>query len=150
VVKQQARTFVPPPLSHSQTANFGDVIWLLGYDLEGAFTPGSTIHLRPVWQAIMPPKNGYSVFVHVVDASDQIVAQHDGIPQGGYSLDRWLPGEVVVDDIALALPPELTPGNYRIRIGFYQPESGTRLPVVESSDEAGIDFIWLGTSFHVP
>jgi hypothetical protein len=141
-VEGSDRLFEPPALTTDQTAAFGDVVRLLGYDLD--YQPGDeSATIRFGWQAIQPPEDSYSVFVHVVDGDGEIVAQHDGLPRGDYPLYRWVSGEVVLDEVTLPLPHDLPAGEYRIRVGFYRPETGERLPVEESSGEAGADFIWL-------
>lgn len=149
MVRQSERLFETPPLDHAQTATFGEVVRLVGYDLSGPFRAGETITLRLVWQAISPPQEGYSTFVHVVDGVDTIVAQHDAVPRGDYPLFRWVEGEIVIDDITLILPQDLTEGDYRIRVGFYRPDTGERLPILESSGLAGTDFVWLDTTLRV-
>jgi hypothetical protein len=148
-VHQRDRLFAAPETEHEQAAEFADIVRLVGYDLPGMAVRGETVALRAVWQAIEPPDVSYSVFVHVIDSAGSIVAQHDGIPRGDYSLDRWLPGEVVIDEIPLALPNELTSGEYRIRLGFYLPETGQRLPVYSSSGEAGSDYIVLDAAIVI-
>lgn len=148
-VLQSERLFEAPPLEHEQTADFGGVVRLLGYDLGGPFRAGDAVPLRLVWQAVAPPEEGYSVFVHVVDEEGAIITQHDGIPRGDYPLYRWVAGEVVPDEVALTLPPDLAAGEYRVRVGFYRPETGERLPVLSSSGEAGADFVWLDAAIEV-
>ncbi|NDJ36032.1 MAG: hypothetical protein GYB64_15360 [Chloroflexi bacterium] len=89
--------------------------------------------MRLVWQALDPPAGSYTVFVHLLDAAGQIVAQQDRQPHVGgrpYPPDLWVPGEVVADDpYMLSLPAELPGGPYRLRIGWYVPETGDILPV---------------------
>jgi hypothetical protein len=141
-VEQSDRLFEPPAFTTDQTATFGDTVRLLGYDLD--YQPGEdSATIRFGWQAIQPQAESYSVFVHVVDQDGAIIAQHDGVPQGDYPLYRWVAGEVVLDEVTIPLPRDLPAGFYRVRVGFYRPETGERLPVVESSGEAGADYIWL-------
>jgi hypothetical protein len=147
---QSERLFEPPPMAYEQSANFGERVALLGYDLpDEPATPGGTLSLRLVWQLLDETDESYTVFVHLVGPDGGIVAQHDALPRGDYPLYRWLPGEVVPDEIALQLPPDLAPGEYSIRVGFYRPEDGTRLPVVESDGPAGPDYAILATPVRV-
>jgi hypothetical protein len=141
-VEQSDRLFEPPSFTTGQTATFGSAVRLLGYDLD--YQPGEeSATIRFGWQAVQPPAESYSVFVHMVGQDGAIVSQHDGIPQGDYPLYRWVAGEVVLDEVTIPLPHDLPAGDYRVRVGFYRPETGERLPVEESSGEAGADFIWL-------
>ena len=122
----------PGPIGHPATANFGSQIELLGYDT--ARQPGSlavTLH----WRVLQPPAEDYSVFVHLLDAEGQIVAQHDGQPQNGaYPTSVWDLGEVIADEHALDLPAKLPAGRYQLRVGWYLPGTGDRLPVVGGGD----------------
>ena len=135
-VKDRIQT-EPGAISHPATANFDGQIELLGYDT--ARQPGKlsvTLH----WRALLPPAQDYAVFVHLLDAEDQIVAQHDGQPQGGaYPTSVWDTGEVVADEHVLDLA-DLPAGGYRLRVGWYLPTTGDRLPVEGGGDS---------TSFYV-
>ena len=65
------------------------------------------------------------------------------MPQGGgYPTIWWLPGEIVADTYTLELPPG-APGDivYRLIVGWYDPETGVRLPVLGT----GTDFATLTT-----
>ena len=44
-------------------------------------------------------------------------------------MNLWLPGEIISDTHALALPATLLPGRYTLRLGLYDPASGERLPI---------------------
>jgi hypothetical protein len=44
-------------------------------------------------------------------------------------------GTTLRDGATLALPPDLPPGDYRLLVGFYDPESATRLGVI--NDQSG-------------
>ncbi len=130
-VKDRIQT-EPGIISHPATANFDGQIELLGYDT--ARQPGKlavTLH----WRALQPPAKDYAVFVHLLDAQGQILAQHDGQPQNGaYPTSVWDAGEVVADEHVLDLPADLPTGAYRLRVGWYLPGTGDRLPVVGGGD----------------
>jgi len=127
----------PGPISEPVRANFGDQVELLGYD---AVLQGRTLGVVLHWHSIQPPTADYTVFVHLVDANGQTVAQHDGQPQGGaYPTSVWDTNEVVQDEHALLLPPDLPDGDYYLRVGLYLLETGERLQV-----EGGGDSLELG------
>ncbi len=124
-VEPPARTFTPPPLSHSLGVTFNDQIRLLGYDL----TRGDrSITVNLAWQALRDIDQNYKVFVHVFDpATEKIVAQSDVMPRNNtYPTSRWISGEVITDTITLSLA-DAPPGDYRIAIGLFN-ETG-RLPI---------------------
>jgi hypothetical protein len=118
-----------PPTREIQ-AKFGQSIELVGYDSRAA-SGGLQIALH--WRDLAAVGAGYTVFVHVTDASGKVVAQHDGPPRGGrYPTDKWAPGETILDPHTVD-GSALAPGRYRVLVGMYLPDSGQRLPV-----EAGL------------
>ena len=77
-----------------------------------------------------PPETDYTVFVHLLDAAGNSVAQADSQPQAGaYPTSFWDAGEVVGDAHVIELPATLAPGEYEIEIGWYVLSTGARLPV---------------------
>jgi hypothetical protein len=130
----------PPPIADD--ALFGDSLLLEGHaPLEVNLTPGSTLNLQLWWQALAPVGTDYNVFVHLLDAADNIVAQGDGVPmEGRYPTSAWAVGESVVDSRSLALPSDLPIGEYRLILGLYNPADGNRLPLVGQD----MDFVLLG------
>lgn len=125
----------PPPLDGSgrARATFDEGIALLGYHYE-TNTPDPRLTLY--WWAEHPLPLDYTVFVHLLDASGQVLAQADGPPVSGHWPTRaWLPGEVVQD--SRPLPP--TPGPVaHLAIGLYDPATGQRLRAFNSA-EARLD-----------
>ncbi|MGC9333930.1 MAG: glycosyltransferase family 39 protein [Anaerolineae bacterium] len=120
--------FEPTAPEHAQTEPFGPAITLAGYDLSDATTvPGSHLEVSLHWHTIDTPEANYHSFVHLLDAEDKILAQHDGAPgEGQLPTLGWLPAEYVIDRHSLYLPPELPPGEYRLVAGLYEPISGFR------------------------
>jgi hypothetical protein len=119
-----ARLAVLPPLDARLDADFGGQVRLAGYafDAEAA-------RLRLVWQAAPHAAVDYTVFVHVVDAAGQRVAGADAQPPVPAS--QWGRGEVIVDERSLPLAG-LPAGEYRLVVGLYRPDTGARLPVMNS------------------
>jgi hypothetical protein len=72
-------------------------------------------------------ESSYSVFVHLLGPGDVLVAQHDGVPAGSaIPTDTWLVGEVVPDHHIVEFST-LSPGEYRLVVGMYDPATGERL-----------------------
>jgi hypothetical protein len=67
----------------------------------------------------------YSLFVHVLDESGQIVNQVDFPLQ----LDAESPGVYQNQVFPLSLPTSWDASAYRVTIGLYRPETGERLPL---------------------
>ena len=109
---------------------------MTGYHLTRSLSPGDELRLNLFWQVETPIEVDFTVFVQLVDSADNIVAQGDGKPQDGYyTTPYWQPGELVIDTHSFPLPTDLPPGNYDLLLGFYEPETGHRLQIL---DEAGV------------
>ena len=115
----------------------GDGIALLKYSIQsGKLRSGQALPLRLFWRLVGPSPIGesYKVFVHVLDAQGQIVAQRDSEPAGGSRpTSTWSVGDEVVDNQGVLLPDGLPTGQYQIAVGMYDPVSGIRLPAVDVS-----------------
>lgn len=122
-----------PPIETPLAGDFGEppLFVLRGYDLaEGAFSPGDALPLTLYWRSLVdaPPVN-YDVFVHVVQDGQQPLAQADGPPLAGFRpTASWRQGEVFVDERTLTIPQNAPPGSYQLLVGFYNPDTGQRLP----------------------
>ena len=46
----------------------------------------------------------------------------------------WIPGETLVETVALTLPADLPPGDYTLALGLYDENSMERLPVTGAPD----------------
>ena len=83
-----------------------------------------------VWQAVQPPQLDYTVFVHVLDAQGQLVAQADSVPMAGFRpTSGWHAGELIVDYHWIELPPTANRDELSLSAGLYLPQSGERIPV---------------------
>ena len=79
----------------------------------------------------------YTVFTHLLDASEKVRGQHDGIPVGGNSpTTSWADGEVIKDVHDIVLSADSPPGDYAIEIGLYDANTGERLPVADAKGQA--------------
>ena len=115
---------------------FGDDIELLGYrGWKLAPTAGEVTQLQLQWRADQKPDRRYKVFLQLLDPRDQVIAQRDAEPAGeGRPTDTWQPGEVVLDNHGLLIPPGTPPGTYRRIIGLYDAETMERLKLPDGTD----------------
>lgn len=112
------------------TVNFANAIQLIGYDLAEAKEKTGSLSLTLYWQSLAPVGTNYTLFVHLLDAAGNVVAQVDAPPTGNaYPTGWWSPGETIADRHTL---PAVS-GAVAVRLGFYNATTGQRLPVVESS-----------------
>jgi hypothetical protein len=116
-----APTVMTDAPDHTLDVHFGDSIQLKGYSLSGnTVAPGDILQLALFWQADAAISARYKVFVHVLDAGENIVAQVDREPGGGLvPMTIWQPGQTIVDRYGLTIPASAAPGRYRIAIGLY-------------------------------
>lgn len=122
----------------------GDDIQLLGYSLPSTqVQPGETLEPVLYWQALAQPADSYKVFVHLVDDTGRLWAQHDAVPRAwGHPTTAWQAGEVVEDRIQVPVPADMTPGIYHLLAGMYREDGGERLPVIQEGQAPG-DSVWL-------
>jgi hypothetical protein len=111
---------------------FGDAITLKGYTwVSDELAPGDILQITLFWETAVPLDTRYKVFLHLVDASGQPVAQRDSEPGGGLNLTtRWPPSETILDNHGVLIPADLPPGSYQLRIGLYDlTDPNARLPI---------------------
>jgi hypothetical protein len=123
-------------IQSGETYRLGESVELLGYNLSEDVSGGEPIqHGREIgvtlyWQALDPLVEDYTIFVHLLDETGELRAQHDGPPMNGrYPTRSWLPNQIVEDETVLTLGANLLPGEYRISVGMYELETGERLEV---------------------
>ena len=103
---------------------------LNGYAMTAEARPGDAVLLTLLWQSLQPVDYNYQVFVHLLDAQGNKVAQRDGQPvQWLRPTSTWQPGEEIVDRYSWLLPDTTATGRYTIAVGLYDPVTGQRLPV---------------------
>ena len=110
---------------------------MFGYELSRN-EAGRGAKLSLYWKAIATPLLDYTTFVHVRNAAGETVAQQDRPPlEGAYQTSLWEPGEIIVDELFIPWPAELTAGEYQLVVGMYDPQTGQRLSISDSpADEA--------------
>lgn len=104
--------------------------------------PTEVLALRTFWQVETAFDRDYYIFVHVLDAAGNRVAQRDAPPwQGRYGTSSWQPGTLVVDanDVALGTLPS---GEYRVVVGMFAIEDFSR--PATSLHAASVDAIEVG------
>ena len=82
------------------------------------------------WMPRTRPTRDYKVFVHVLRPDGSIAFQQDKLTLSALvPTSHWPPGVPQRDAYAIVAPADLPPGEYRIRIGMYDPTSGARLRI---------------------
>lgn len=120
-LKESAKKMLRPPTPHYLIgANFGNLFWLVGYDLDQSrVKPGQTIELALYWQPQENLDRDYRVFVHLVNPNGAVVTQWNTEPMFGYyTTGLWRRGAIVTDLFPIRIPPDVLPGIYRFEIGW--------------------------------
>ncbi|MCB8990974.1 MAG: hypothetical protein H6664_13300 [Ardenticatenaceae bacterium] len=95
-------------------AIFNEQVALAGYEVQ---SQGDQMQVTLYWQALTPLEAYATVFVHALDANQNILAQSDAQPvQNSYPLPLWPPG-VVVADTHILPPTDVT----QLGVGLYDP-----------------------------
>ena len=136
IVRREGSFALPQPQHPlEQPAIFGSHATLLGYDT--ATSANGTLDLTLYWrveQTLLPPHN---VFVHLLDGTNALLAQDDGVPgrkQSAAPSNTWTAGEVISDPHLLVNP---RPPGVVAEVGLYEPLSGVRLPVNVNGEIVG-------------
>jgi len=128
-VQQRSRHFVLPRVPDIPLAvtveGFGE---LVGADLAALeLRPGDDLDVTLYWRALGPAEADYTVFVHLVDPDNGILAQSDAWPDGGVApTTTWSEGEVIVDRHVLRVPEAVLAGDYELYVGMYDAKRGAR------------------------
>jgi hypothetical protein len=97
--------------------------------------PGETIGLGLNWLAQQQVDESYTIFVHLIDGNNRLIAQRDYTPMGGAFpthlwIPKWIAGQSVNDPYHLKVPADLPPGEYFIETGMYGMTSQRRVPII--------------------
>ena len=121
---------------------FGDNIMLVDYALSSdTLAPNDALQVQLTWQTDRSLETRYKVFLQLLDADGVLAIQRDSEPAGGQAITTiWDEDTPIMDNHALAIPADLTSGEYTLIIGLYPiDDAANRLPVGDS------DFYILGT-----
>jgi len=120
------RRWTAPPLDVETNSRLGDVVTLLGANLQPeTLRPGTPLTVTLVWRAEAEMETSYRVFLHLVGPDGLLVAQSDGEPANWTRpTTGWLPGEVVLDERVLTVPEDALAGEHRLQAGVYTLEAG--------------------------
>ena len=137
----------------TQDVVFGDgLVRYLGYDIGGLdLWPGRGVIAHFYYQVLKPLPEDYTIYIHLRDQNDQLIATWDGPvgrgplvsgTEGYYSTLVWQPGEYISDERRIQLPVGVNPvgSGYRLVIGIYNGATGERLPVTLDGQPGGEGF----------
>lgn len=96
---------------------------------------GEVTQVQLQWRADQALDRRYKVFLQLLDQRDQVIAQRDAEPAGeSRPTTTWQPGEVVLDNHGVLIPPGTPPGSYRRIVGMYDAETLERVKLPDGSN----------------
>ena len=86
---------------------------------------GEVAHLTMAWQVERPPGTAYKVSVRLTDPSGLIVWARDRFPISGIVPSAtWQPGQDILDNLGIPIPPGTLPGTYSLSVVLYETTTG--------------------------
>ena len=120
------------PATSLEDVCLGEAIALRGYSLtQQTVRRGDVLQVTLFWEATAVPAGRYKVFLHLVSAGGQLVAQVDSEPGNGMNLtSSWHPEQGMFADRYGVIVPETAPsGPYQLLLGMYDVSGTPRLPI---------------------
>ncbi|MBA3947823.1 MAG: hypothetical protein H0X37_25125 [Herpetosiphonaceae bacterium] len=124
--------------------------WKRGAELRAATFPstattGASIPIKLLWYTAAPLDRPWTVFVHVVDSREVVVANTSEQPLAGrFPTDAWELNDWIEDPKRVDLTG-VAPGRYEVRIGLYDPRTNQRLGVYDRKRRQLGDYLVVGT-----
>jgi hypothetical protein len=101
-----------------------------------ALEPEEEFTLSLYWRADGPTPIPYTVFTHLIAADGYNLVGQDNQPVwGNYPTTAWPPDEKVTDRYTLSVPAGTLPGDYRLRVGWYDPTTLERVLLRGAGDD---------------
>lgn len=128
------------PIYLRDAPHFPKIGTLLAADAPTTVPSNTPFEVTLVWQAHHTPiRQNLTVFVHLVgtDMAEPpvVVAQSDSAPMnGGRPTTSWRAEETIMDTHTLIFHVKGYQGAAKLRIGLYDPISGTRVLLSDGSD----------------
>ncbi|MDM8521362.1 DUF2079 domain-containing protein [Anaerolineales bacterium HSG6] len=130
------RQFQAPDVDNLRQDDFSGLIQLVGHDPISLIDDQLSVTLH--WQAdtmLTNPLPHFVRFVQLIGPDGQLYGQYDSPPDNGhYPTPLWQPSEVISDMVSFPVNSPRPTGNYMLHVGFYNPDTGERLPLTSGAD----------------
>ncbi|MBC7810076.1 MAG: glycosyltransferase family 39 protein [Burkholderiales bacterium] len=133
--------FEPPVFATPVDAELPSIGVLTGFTLESeSFRRDAPVPVTLIWRASAAAETSYTVFVQLVSADGQVIAQSDSLPNGGVRpTTGWRDGEYITDGHELQFNGATVPGPATLIAGMYDAQSGQRLRFADGADFVVLD-----------
>jgi hypothetical protein len=118
-------------------ATFGQTATLMGFEIPvSSVHPGEGLPVTLYWRAEAATDTNYSLFLHLVDEHELIIAQRDVFHGPGvFPSSQWSPGIQFSDTYIVTIPATIyAPTSARLVVGLYDHLTGTRLRLPDGTD----------------
>lgn len=117
----------------SLPVDFGHVLQLTAYDVQGRAAPGTVVTVTTYWRVTAPLEPRLTVFTHILTGTN-VVAQADHMAITSHSLR---PGDVFLQIHTVGIPDRIERGWYYLSVGVYSQDMGLRLPIYDGALPVG-------------
>jgi hypothetical protein len=120
--------------------DFNHQIMMVGTSVRELVTWPASIEITYYWQCLKKTDRNLRVFAHITTPEGQMVSSQDHwLMAGHFETNQWNDGEVVRERYVVVLPAGLVAGRYQLRVGWFDPEKGDRLPILSPGASDGED-----------
>jgi 4-amino-4-deoxy-L-arabinose transferase-like glycosyltransferase len=127
----------------SSSAEFGEAAGYVAVGIPSrSVRAGDQLQIGTFWRAGNRPQPGIRMFMHLVDPSTgHIITQHDGLDA---PMQFWRKGDAIFQFHPLQIPADTSAGQYELRLGLYNPQTGQRILRTDDYRGPSDDYIVLG------
>jgi hypothetical protein len=141
--------FDPAPLRTIEL-NWADLAQLTGYEVTPQLVrPGQPVTLNLYWHSLTDKTFDSRLFLQLIDGAGNPINQWEG-EAFREDMYRWRPDGILPTQHTLWLGPDTVPGPYLVRLGFFDPATGQRLPLRTAPDASPVDQVHLGLFYVSP
>jgi hypothetical protein len=117
----------------SITLNWANLAELNGYEvIPTIIKPGQPLTLNLYWRSLTDDTFDYRLFLQLIDSAGKPINQWEG-EAFREDMYRWRPNRILPTQHTLWVGPDTPPGPYLVRLGFFDGDSGQRLPLRSAS-----------------
>jgi 4-amino-4-deoxy-L-arabinose transferase-like glycosyltransferase len=129
--------------AHSVAVDWYDKLRLVGYEFTPALVDSSQENkLYLAWQILGDYWITEKMFLQVVDSGGAPVGQQE-IEPPSRKMYRWRADSMILELHPLNFVGKLSPGLYFVRLGFFDPDTGRRLPIFQPENRQPLGDEWV-------